>query len=629
MKKRGILNLTIIIVIFSSLLIAYNVEACKDIVACGNSTAGDYNLLLKVRDPSRLGLQVLCIVPEGYEYDYHHPRSGEKISFTTIHKYIGVATEGDTIPNIIKSGMSLSKTGIAYGDADTNSKRVNPSKFAWDDFDWIRLACEKANDEDEAVEILTKEGVKQLHATGVSENLFVVGPKKGYVIEADAYQYKIKEIDNGIEVMSNYPKELWKTHRLTLFPISINFNKVVEKKVRVLSSVRLGSIFGIRITEIGDDYISAKPIYYFHAKRTSNLGKVTNIQLDERKTVGYFSVELLDINGNTARIRVTNIYKAWEEELLKQINSNTYGKINVKDMINFSRFDREDLNGLRPMCEPAFKYEAVAIYKIPSSNYEILSNGWFSANHACSSIYIPFHICNTDIYEPYKTGDAAQLCLDLYNIYDHDDLIPSFNKVENVFFNEMDEMEKISIDYIYQKTDVSEFLTVIDMSMQKQAYLTEEIWKEIDDKENIINVIANVWEENYLTTLENIKQALFELDEMSQTNLIKQKLIDISFDICNSRIEAADALEKEVDGLLDQLNLANNLVEDGQYEKGFKKLKKSYTDANMLIKGQVIVKDIVTETKNGEGNNSFLFFLIFVLIFVLIALFTRFKLNFQ
>ena len=173
----------------------------------------------------------------------------------------------------------------------------------------------------------------------------------------------------------------------------------------------------------------------------------------------------------------------------------------------------------------------------------------------------------------------------------------------------MDEMEKISIDYISHKTDVSEFLTVIDMSMQKQAFLTGEIWKVIDDKESIINIVENIWEDNYLTTLENIKQALFELDEMSQTNLIKQKLIDISFDICNSRIKAANVLEKKVDVLLDQLNLANNLVINRQYEKGFQKLEKSYTDANLLIKGQVIVEDIVTETKNGEGNNSFLFFL--------------------
>ena len=48
------------------------VSACKDIVACGNTTAGDYNLLLKVRDPSRPGYQVLTIVPKGYSYNYHH-----------------------------------------------------------------------------------------------------------------------------------------------------------------------------------------------------------------------------------------------------------------------------------------------------------------------------------------------------------------------------------------------------------------------------------------------------------------------------------------------------------------------------------------------------------------------------
>ncbi len=633
MKKKRIWYLIIMLFLLSNLfVISYNVKGCKNIVACGNTTAGDYNLLLKVRDPSRPGLQVLCIVPEGYEYDYHHPWSGKKISFTTMNKYIGVASKSDIIPNIVKAGMSLSEEGICYGDADTGSKRINPSRYAWDDFDWIRLACEKANNEEEAVNILTKEAVKEMHASSVSENLFVVGPKKGYVIEADAIQYNVKEINDEIVVMSNYPKELWRTQRLKLFPISRDFDTVVEKNVQKLSSVRLGSIYGIRVTDIGDDYISAKPIYYFHAKRTNSIGVVTKIQLNERKTAGYFSVELLDTSGRTAKIRVTNVYKAWEEEMLRQINSKIVGKITVKDMMYFSRFDKEDLNGLRPMCEDLFKYESVAIYKIPSNNYEFLSSGWFSANHACSSIYVPFHICNNDIYGPYKTGDAAQISLDLYNLYDHDGLVKNFCKVEDVFINEIEEMEKISIDYILNNTDVSEFLTTIDMSMQKQAYLTEEIWKAIDkieNKEKLIGIIENIWGENYIDTLENIKNALLKIEEISESNLIKQKLIDISFDICNSRIKSANILGKEVNFLLNQFKDGCNLVVIGQYDKGFQKLEKSYIKADLLIKGQEINEDVTIETKNGNRNNSFLFFLIFVLIIVVIFLFTRFKLNFR
>ena len=142
MKRLGtILFIIFTIILFLNLTVSDSTKACKDIIACGDATAGDYNLLLKVRDPSRPGLQVLCIVPEGYEYTYRHPWTGKDMKFETKHKFIGVATEGDTIPNIVKAGMSLSDAGISYGDADTGSNWKNPTRYAWDDFDWILYAC--------------------------------------------------------------------------------------------------------------------------------------------------------------------------------------------------------------------------------------------------------------------------------------------------------------------------------------------------------------------------------------------------------------------------------------------------------------------------------------------------------
>ena len=128
MNKWRLISLIFVIFLFSNFLISCNVKACKNIVACGDATEGNYNLLLKVRDPSRPGLQVLCIVPEGYEYNYHRPWTGKSMSFKTDHKYIGVATKGDIIPNIVKAGMSLSDVGISYGDADTGSNWINPTK---------------------------------------------------------------------------------------------------------------------------------------------------------------------------------------------------------------------------------------------------------------------------------------------------------------------------------------------------------------------------------------------------------------------------------------------------------------------------------------------------------------------
>ncbi|RLF31995.1 MAG: hypothetical protein DRM98_04635, partial [Thermoplasmata archaeon] len=319
MNKYGALSIIFTVFLFFNVAVSFNVKACKDIVACGDATDGDYNLLLKVRDPSRPGLQVLCIVPQGYKYVYHHPWTGKPMNFETLHKYIGVATEDDVIPNVVKSGMTLNSMGLAFGDADTVSGWINPTKHSWDDFDWIRYSCERADTEDEAVMLLTKNAVDKLHATGVSENLFVVGPNKGYVVEGDAFRYNVKEIKNGVVVMSNYPKKLWRTQVFKKLPISWSFDTVVEKNVRKHSIVRLNSLYGVKILDIKENSVYVKPVQLLHVLRTNNIGIIYKIPIGERRTVGFFSVKVLEINGKQAKIRVTNMYKAWEEKMLEYI----------------------------------------------------------------------------------------------------------------------------------------------------------------------------------------------------------------------------------------------------------------------------------------------------------------------
>jgi hypothetical protein len=631
MNKFRLLFLIFTISLFSNFFISFNAEACKDIIACGNATEGDYNLLLKVRDPSRLGLQVLCIVPEGYEYTYRYPWTGKPMSCKVLHKFIGVATKKDTIPNIVKAGMSLSDVGIAYGDADTDSRWINPTKNAWDDFDWIRYACEKANNEDEAVSLMTKDVVKKMHATGVSENLFIVGPKKGYVIEADAFRYKTREIVDGIDVMSNYPKDLWKTQREKKFPISRAFDTVVEEEVRNKGTIRLNSLYGIRIVEIGENYIYVVPISFYYILKTKSFGVITKINLGERKTVGYFSVELLDIDDNKAKVRVCNIFKAWEEKILEYIQSE-YGSITVKDMINWSRLHNEDLDGLRPMCEYFYEYESVAIYKIPKEDYEIMSMGWFSPNHACSSIYVPFHICDKDIYDPYETGEAAELSLNLLKEYRHGILNSSFANVEEVFLNEVNIAEQISKEQIKNPLLISDFLTVIDMGMQRQAFLTEQIWMEIkkitdqDKKWLVTNSIDKIWDKNYSNSLKNMKNSVLDLKELSNTGSILNKISKIALDICKSRIDAADAIGKQTQTVEEEFNESGKLIEQGDYENGFDSLQKVYTYSDMLIKGQTFqdIKNI--DIKKDNGINIFLYFLITLFIIVFIIFISRYRL---
>ncbi|GAF73289.1 unnamed protein product, partial [marine sediment metagenome] len=375
----------------------------------------------------------------------------------------------------------------------------NPTRNAWDDFDWMRYACEKADDEDEAVELLTKDLVDNMHASGVSENLFIVGPKKAFLVEADAFHYTIKEVDDLL-VMSNYPKELWKNQRHKKLPIASSFDTEKEQYVRRGRVVRLNSIYGVKIVDIGKDWVVARQVPFLKFDKTIRImGNKVKIGLGERETVGDYSVRLLDIDGKKAKISVCYVFKAWEEKMLEYMQPR-YGDIGVKDMMNWSRLTGEDLEGLRPMCEEVYPYESAMIYKIPEENYDVLSGGWFSANHACSSIYVPVHICNTDIYEPYKTGEAAELSLELLESYGNQYLLSSLSVVEDVFLYETEEMEEIAEDLIQKNLDVSYFLTVVDMGMQKQAMLTQQIWSETQGVEEV-SLMNNMWQNNYSYSL--------------------------------------------------------------------------------------------------------------------------------
>jgi hypothetical protein len=88
------------------IILAPVAAGCKDIVAVGDATAGPYNLLLKVRDPSRPGPQVLTRVPAGYTYTFYDPWTGKPFSCTVTRTYIGTASAGDTAPNLVKAGRS-------------------------------------------------------------------------------------------------------------------------------------------------------------------------------------------------------------------------------------------------------------------------------------------------------------------------------------------------------------------------------------------------------------------------------------------------------------------------------------------------------------------------------------------
>jgi hypothetical protein len=593
MGKKFLFYASILFIIFQILNMP-SITACKDIVACGDATEGDYNLLLKVRDPSRPGFQVLCMIPEDYEYAYHHPWTGQNMTFTSSHAYIGVASKDDIPPSIVKAGMTVTDAGLAFGDADSVSRWINPSPYAWDDFDWIRYACEQADTAEEAADMLTTEAVDKLHAPAVSENLFIVGADKGYLIEADAYRYHIKEIVNGYDVISNYPRQLWRTQYLRLLPISTSFDTEKQELITKGDIIRLNSLQGIRITNINDTGILVKQVPFFTFITYENgkpypITEPIHISLGKRETVGDYSVTLLDIQGNTAIVHVETVQHAWQTKM-ETIIDQKYGSITVQDLMNWSRLNGSMLDGLRPMCETSFTYEGSAIYKIPKQYSNILSNGWFAANHAHSSIFVPFHVCNTDIFDPYETGDVAVLSSTLSKAYSNQ-LIPLITNVETVFLHENDRLERWAHERVDNIFDVSNVVTVSDVSMQKQAWTMLQIYDEIQKKPDpeqkslLLSSFNDSYTMNYMSSLTHLKDVFFELGSIQGSDSLQDPLVQLTIDICGSIIEMCHAAEIPCPEAEQSFEQGITLLSIGQYEQGFEMLSSSYLSASDCFYG--------------------------------------------
>ena len=579
MRKEKILPcLFIFILVISSVGISIG-KSCKDIVITSTATAGDYSLLLKVRDPSRAGLQVLCRVPSGTCYAYHHPWTGKPWDFIITHTFVGAATQGDTLPNIVKAGMVLTDAGLAFGDADTLSYWINPTKNAWDDFDWIRYACQTADNENEAINLLTTEAIDQFHATGVSENLFLVGPQRAIIIEADAVRYTIHDI-NDVLVMSNYAKDLWRTELIRSLPIASSFEIEKETWLQRGSVVHLESICGVKIIQITESSITARVVPSF-VFRQSGLDKDVTIYVGERATIGPYSVQLLDINENTARISICTVVHAWEQELLSHIQPLS-GTITVEDLISWSRFHSADLNGLRPMCEDAVEYEAAMIFKIPEEHANLLSSGWFAANHACSSIYVPVHICDNDIYDPYQTGEAAALSLELLHHYGHGTLTSLCQNVEDVFLSENEANEKLAYQLIHNASDIILFLTAVDQNMQEQAFLTEQLWLNASNVSQ--GIIENIWMDNYSVSIERIQKAISVLKNISGSETTMRLLGTIGLSICKSRIDTASIQGRNCTDIQQEYEAADRYFKSGEFTMGFIILHRAFDSCNNLIK---------------------------------------------
>lgn len=459
---KALALVVILLFIFAPVGNAASYNECKNVMAVGNATSGEHNLLLKVRDPARVGYQVLCMVPKGYEYDYHSPWLGYKMHFVVEHKFIGTTTEGDTIPNIVKAGMLINDAAIAFSDADTLCYIVNPTRNAWDDFDWMRYAAQTADGINEAISLL--QAVVAMHAPAVAENIFVMNASIGAIVEADAMNFEVRFIKDGVEVQSNYPKVLWKKHLIYPFFVASDFYSNKSVWAGEGNKISLGGLTGIRIEAIKNDSVIVR-MYPFGFKN--------EIENGDGMAVGNFWVEVKNISNEKALLFVCYKYYKWEKLIKEEVTKN--GKVGLEDMMRVSRLHSHDLHGLRGMCEGG--YEAATIYKITHAYPQFLSSVWFAANQ-CSSIFIPVHVCDLDIYDAYENGSAARIAHELLAKYGHGNITKWCEEVEKKFIEETEKNEKEAMNLLSQGKwyDASILLTLSDIKMQMEAIEIEKSW---------------------------------------------------------------------------------------------------------------------------------------------------------
>lgn len=439
-------------------------SGCKDIVATGEATRGNCSLLLKVRDPSRPGFQVLSTIPEGYRYSYHHPWTGLPMDFEVQHRYIGTTSAKDVPPNISKPGMLFTDAGLAFGDADTLSYRVNPTRHAWDDFDWMRYAAQSADDLDEAVRLLTEDAIGRLHCTSVPENIFVASPDAAAIVEADAYTYRVRPI-NGVAVQSNYPKLLWNKHLMYPMLVASSFNATFDGSVAAGDVVRLGGLGGIRIVDTGSDAVTV---------RAMPLGTPRTIPEGSGAPIGVYYVELHDSGSDGATLSMCYKYHAWESMLMDRITARQ-GAITIHDMMNWSRLHGSDLHGLRGLCQGG--YEAAMIYRLQQRYPATLSSLWYAPDQ-CSAIYVPVHICSRDIYDPFEDGEAHEVAMQLLQRYGHGNLSEMFAAPEQRFVRKVAAAEQQARALLDagKRSEAVELLTVTDLRIQMEALAVMKMW---------------------------------------------------------------------------------------------------------------------------------------------------------
>jgi hypothetical protein len=166
------------------------------------------------------------------------------------------------------------------------------------------------------------------------------------------------------------------------------------------------------------------------------------------------------------------------------------------------------------------------------------------------------------------------------------------------------------------------------MGMQRQAYLTEEIWMEIskisDDnfKQLVIDIVEGIWVEDYFSSLKMMEESIEKLKVFPNTDIIITKISDIALDLCKSRIDAANAIGVKSQSAEKRYETGQSLIKEGKFEKGFNQIKKAFIESDSLIKGQKL-SDFDDKTSNNEKVDSLIYFLYIILVFAYLLILIR------
>ena len=258
-------------------------------------------------------------------------------------------------------------------------------------------------------------------------------------------------------------------------------------------------------------------------------------------------------------------YNAWEQKITDRLKEK-YGRITVTDMMNLSRLHSDDLDGLRGMCEGEKK--AAMIFKIPC--HEGVSMGWFAPDQ-CASIFVPVHICDTEIYGAYTSGEAADIAISLLAKFGHGNL--NVTSMERVLVRENERMEGIAVENPSQTADI---LTLVDVEMQKQAILMQKLYLNAEGDE--LEELNRIWAADYYETVCNIEHNISRFGDYGQEQLAAMAL---------SMGRARAGVKSMVNGsnALKDYNRAEALISEGHYREGITVIKHIFEDTDRSLFG--------------------------------------------